>query len=203
MMQITKLACGVVLVATIVQVSGQEQTSGIVSAQKLNIALTGYVQGSQTESSSMAKKVKITTKDIVASLGGQKSTRLILLVPMDWQGDTMVVLRNVVNHQNQDTDVSSAFSNQTLAAVESSKANTKGDVKGTEYSIAQYSYAEASATFDVQGFTTTKIGSKGGFKSTVNGPGSVGEDAAVLSGKISSAGGREETFVFDVQPTLE
>ncbi len=191
----TKLACGVALALACFQASAQEEETGTVRAQKLNIALTGYTQADMTENGSTVDKVKITSKDIIASLGGGGKTQLILLTPTDFEGDTMVVLRTRSGSSNVDTDVSAAFGGTTVAAVQATKVRNNVE-RGTEYAIDTYSCATDDGTFDVQGFTTAKIGSNGGFKSTVNGTGAVGEEVSVLKGKISASGGKEESFTF-------
>ena len=90
----TKLACGVALALAVFQASAQEEETGTVRAQKLNIALTGYTQADMTENGSTVDKVKITSKDIVEALGGEPRAQLMLLTPVDFEGLTMAVLRN-------------------------------------------------------------------------------------------------------------
>jgi len=192
----TKLACGVALALAVFQASAQDTNeTGTVRAQKLNISLTGYVQADETENGSTVDKVKITSKDIIASLGGEKKTQLILLTPTDFEGDTMVVLRNRSGGSNVDTDVTGSFAGAPIAAVRSTKIRN-GEERGTEYAIDTFSCVTDDGTFEVQGFTTAKIGSKGGYKSTVNGTGTIGESVSVLKGKISASGGKEESFTF-------
>lgn len=191
----TKLACGVALACAVFQASAQEEETGTVRAQKLNIALTGYVQAEETESGSTVDKVKITSRDIVASLGGERKTQLMLLTPVDFEGDTMVVLRDRSGGSTVDTDVSGAFVGAPVAAVWATKVRN-GEERGTEYAIDMFSCVTDDGTFDVQGFTTAKIGSNGAYKSTVNGTGTIGESTSVLKGTISASGGKEESFTF-------
>jgi hypothetical protein len=196
------ILAGVLLAAAVVQTGAQESNITVtVSAQNLNIALTGWAQGGgDNNNNATATKVRITTKDITHALGGGSKSRLLLLVPVDFEGDTTVVLRDVVNKQNVDTDVTGAFSSETLAVVESSRSTGNGKTTGTQYSIDTFTYSAggdettpAPVTFNVQGFSTTKLPS-GAFNSNVNGLGTVNGADAVLSGKISTAAGKQETM---------
>lgn len=172
------------------------------SAQNLNVALTGYVQGEGTDTTMNVQRVRITSKDLVNMLEGSSRARLILLTPVDYEGDTAVVLREpgTRNEPGEQFDVTDIFFAETFAVVEKSTVRNER-VSGTQYSIDRFTFGgdfegAPEAWYDMQGYTTTSL-SNGAFNSTVNGVGWVGTDA-VLTGKISATGGKlETTFIPD------
>lgn len=197
-------AAGVLFAAVAAPVLAQDTNVTTVTqtynAQNLTVALTGYAQGGQ-DNNMTATKVRITNKDLMTALGGTSKSRVIVLTPVDFEGDTLLVLRNVVNRQNQDTDITGWFSSQTIARVENSR--TSGNkTTGNEYTIDKFTFGgtdenPSNISFDVQGFTTAGL-NNGPFNSTVNGTGTVNGAEAVLSGKISAAKGKTETRTVDV-----
>jgi hypothetical protein len=189
---------GMVLAATAASTIAQDITL-TSSAQNLNVALTGYVQGEGTDTIANVQRVRITTKDLVGMLEGSSRARLMLITPVDYEGDVAVVLREpgTRNQPGEEFDVTDVFYSETYAVVE--KSRVKNDrVTGTQYSIDRFTFGgdwegAPEAWYDLQGYTTSNL-SNGAFNSTVNGVGWVGSDA-VMTGKISATGGKLETFV--------
>lgn len=182
----------------VAQTSAQDTITLTDRTSNLNIALTGYVQTEESENSMNVERVRITSKDIVNFAEAGNRAKLMIVTPVDYDGDTRVVVRESVGGETQETDLSGFFGASTQWLVEQSQ--TRGDrTTGKQYSIDDFSFGgdETPVGFDVQGFTTANI-SNGSFSSNVNGTGYTPAGDAVLSGKISASGGKNETFTVEV-----
>lgn len=181
--------------------------------QTLNIALTGFVQGTPTRANATrATAVRIASRDVITSLQGALGSnfttraKLVALNPTDGTPGTVVV-RDTIGRTNIDTDVTSFFTltnfNTPITQV---TTNTRtGNRSGSSYAIESFQFIGpaftdtngvttnqfTSLTFSVQGFTTANV-SSGTFNSTVNGTGTVNGSNAVLRGTIGGAAGKNQ-----------
>ena len=184
-----------------------------VTAQNLNIALTGFTGSTN---GTTASSVKIGNKQVLEALGAPTNSKLLVLLPTGGDTNTPVtpifVVRNGGGGTNVDVDVSGFFSVTTEGVpVAKSKINGQGRVTGTEWSINTFTFGGAgedtnavptSVFFRVQGFTTTSL-SKGNFNSQVNGPGIVNGSDAVMKGNIKASGGKTETSIITIEVPVE
>jgi hypothetical protein len=167
------------------------QSAFVVS--QLNVSLSGF-SGDDTT----ATAVKITNKDIITALndsssgfGFSKSAKLLIEVPADGGSPSFVV-----RDGGTDTDVSDFFSINSNGFVSNGKQ---------QYEIFELSFENGQGTaFDVNGFTTSKIGTVNGkdtgklddqvtgLTSTVSGTGEVDGTSAVLKGTVKASGAKGE-----------
>jgi hypothetical protein len=182
MKRITNLAMIVLAMGLAVgEVYAQNQT-----VQTVTINLTGV---RQSTSSTGLSTVKISNKDILQALGGSgtnatfsSKAKLVAITPDG--GTTGIFVRDVVDHQNVDTDVSGNFSNATLQSLTTANG-------ATEISIQTFSFDSDTVGFNVQGYTTGNT-RKSSENSQVNGTGTVNGDAAVLKGFINLGPAKSE-----------
>jgi hypothetical protein len=164
------------LVLSAVQSNAQTQ-----DVQTVMINLTGVEQGS-----SGTTPVKITNKEILTALGGTGSNgvfttkaKLVAITPLDGSSPTGIFVRDIVNGQTVDTDVSANFNNSTIASVSS------GSGKGAkETSVQTFSFSSDTLSYDTQGYTTgntTNLSEN----SQVNGSASVDGNTAIVKGTIT------------------
>ena len=169
------------------------QTPTVVS--QLKISLSGFAGGE-----SAAAPVKITNKDIINALNSSDSAfgfsngaKLMVAVPAD--GGTPSFF---VRDGGTDTDVSDFFSTDSTSTIATSNGKT-------QYEIRDLSFANgAGESFDVNGFSTDKVGSVSGkdtgkldnqvisSTSTVSGTGTVDGTDTVLKGTIGTSGAKGE-----------
>jgi hypothetical protein len=199
MKEMMKLAVAIGVLAS-ATAQGLAQTTVTDSAQEINVSLNGYVQDG-TANALTATRVRVTTKDIAGLLGGTAKSRLVLLTPVDYDGEPFLVLREKSGRTIVDTDVTGALTSTTLALVENSRMRGNRDA-GTEYSIDTFNFAwgeESPTTLELQGFTTASK-TNGSFKSSVNGTGNVNGAPGVFTGTISAKGGKEEARTIEEPP---
>lgn len=171
MKQITKLAM-IGLVFGMAAAASQAQTQTV---QTVSFNLTGVKDNGGNGTSSG----RISNREILQALGGTNSfssrAKLVAITPDG--GSTGIFVRDVVDRQNVDTDVSGNFSNSTTLALNSSRGNQ-------QVSIQTFSFNSDTLSFNVQGYTTgnTKNNSE---TSSVNGTGTINGDSAVLKGTIT------------------
>lgn len=167
------------------------QSAFVVS--QLNISLSGF-----SGDSSSATAVKITNKDIINALndsssafGFSKSAKLLIEVPADGGSPAFVV-----RDGGTDTDVSGFFGTDSSGLVSNGKQ---------QYEVFFITFDNGAGTaFDVNGFSTAKIGSVNGkdtgklddqitgFTATVSGTGEVDSTSAVLKGTVKASGAKGE-----------
>lgn len=191
-----------VCTGAVAQALAQEVITYTDRASTLNIALSGYVQTSESDTSMDVAKIRITTKDILNFADAGKGARLLVVTPVDYDGNTRVVARRVVNKQNEEVELTGYFVAETYALVEQSTVRND-KVSGKQYSIDRFAMAGSEDdptpfSFDVQGFTTANL-SNGSFSSTVNGVAWTPAGDGVVNGKISASGGKEETWTAVVE----
>jgi hypothetical protein len=169
------------------------QTPVVVSQVK--IALSGFAGGD-----SGAAPVKITNKDVInalnasdAAFGFSNGAKLMVAVPADGGSPSFFV-----RDGGTDTDVSDFFSTDSSSLIAASNGKT-------QYEIRELSFANgAGESFDVNGFSTDKVGSVKGkdtgkldgqvisSTSTVSGTGTVDGTDTVLKGTIGTSGAKGE-----------
>jgi hypothetical protein len=167
------------------------QTAFVVSS--LNVALSGF-----SGDSSSATAVKIANKDVITALnnsssgfGFSKSAKLLIEVPADGGSPSFIV-----RDAGTDTDVSDFFSVNSTGLVSNGKQ---------QYEVFEFSFDNGQGTaFDVNGFTTSKIGIVNGkdtgklegqvtsLTATVSGTGDVDGTSAVFKGTVKATGAKGE-----------
>lgn len=194
------LAVTLGFMAVAAQLYAQDPTTTDFTTQDLNVALTGFAQGTGTGTAMTTKAVRITTKDIINAVGTTSTTgaRLIAATPVETGTGTMFFVQTGSAKTPTSTDVSGFFSGQTYLVVEKSKTSSNGKVTGTQYSIDQFVFGGTGdkgtpVSFNVQGFTTTTLPNKS-LVSNVNGVGVVNGDDAVLRGTIKYGPGKTQTI---------
>jgi hypothetical protein len=159
---------GVLLVAGAAQ--SRAQNTVLKVEQDLKIKLTGYYQMSPTENSSSffrhAGKLTIVNNDIINLLEGEvgiifsSDAKLLLIseippgattIPVD--PTPTVVVRDFINGNKFDTDVSQFFSAKVLTSIEETKIN-KNPLKatGSSYDVVEFNFNMDQASFKLQGF---------------------------------------------------
>ena len=199
MKKTTTLALTLGLLVAATRAYGQDPTPTDFTVQDLNVALTGFVQGTDDGTTRTVKAVRITTKDLINAVGTTGKAKLIVATPVDdpTAASTFFV-RTGTGDNTVNTDVSGFFSGQTYLIVEKSKTSSSGKVSGTPYSIDQFVFGGTGdqgtpVSFNVQGFSTSSLANSS-LVSNVNGVGNVNGDDAVLRGTIKFSGGKTETI---------
>lgn len=168
----------------------QAQTTTSVRLQNLNIALSGFSGGADSN----ASPVKVGSKDVITAILGTNAPKSKLQIAVNQDGSTSFFVTSTSGKTVNAIDVTSLFSFGTLLGPVS-----KGK---TSYSIDSFSFGSSSdtnvssapITFTVNGYTTSQ--SSGAFNSQVNGGGSdANGNTTVLKGNITaSAPGKTVTI---------
>lgn len=207
MKKTAKLVLTVGLLAVgMAEAHAQETVTNEFLVQNLNVALTGFAQGGEGDNLT-AERVRISTRDLISATGevNTRGAKLIVVTPTDDSGPSMFFVRTGSGRNTVDTDVSGLFTGQTLLLVESSRPNSAGVRRGTQYSIDQFQFGSAGTEeepgtpvfFNVQGFSTSSLANQN-LTSNVNGTGLVNGADAVLRGNIRISGRRIEMQVVEV-----
>jgi len=191
------------LAAGIAQSTAQITVLNVV--QELRFKLNAYYQLEDTENSTTvfrnAGKISISNRDIIDLIDGvllrsfSPDAKLMLFsrAPVDLR--PKVVIRDRVEGDIVDTDVTEYFSAEVLLSVEDGKIN-KDPLKanGTSYDLIAFELNLPPVAFRIQGFGKTKISTgKSG-----------GEPAAVVhTGKVNASGnGNYSTAPLTVSPVI-
>jgi len=171
--------------------------------QNITIALSGYVQGTNSDNGSNATQTasatQVTTKSMIQGLGTLLGTNFSAKAQLQFVLDTSGVLQAVVvNNGGQQTDVTAFFSVTDGSSVTKSKTNDSTGVGSqTEYVIREFALANPGGlNFDVQGFTVLTASTTAGtggttktliqFAATVSGSGTdTNGNTTVLKGTIA------------------
>lgn len=172
-------------------VQAQAQTNGTtLSMQTLNIALTGFAGGGDTNSTAVPEKID--TKKVISSLLGSNSPKSKLQFTIDNGSGSPAFFVTTGSGKNISAiDVTPFFNFATLVGPIS-----KGK---TSYTIDSFSFggsdtngaALTTVSFTVQGLTTSQ--SSGQFNSQVNGFGTDNGATAVLKGSITATPAKNTT----------
>jgi hypothetical protein len=169
-----KLAAKLAMIGIVLGLAMGESYAQTQNVQNVNINLNGVMDGGGK------KGAKISNKEILTALvtNGTFSAKakLVAITPIGG-GTTAIVVRDVVNKQNVDTDVSGNFSNTTTQVI-------TGPGSNSETSIQTFTFTSDTLQFAIQGYTTgnTKNLSE---NSSVNGVATIGGAAAAVRGNIN------------------
>jgi hypothetical protein len=172
---------------------GATQVGAQTLVQNLTIALSGYIQGTNSDNGTNTTQTltaaQVTTKTVIQALGAALGTTFSAKAQLQAVLDTSGLLQSVVvTNGGQQTDVTTFFTVTDGNSVSKSKTNdSTGAGSQTEYVVREISFANPGGlSFDVQGFSviaaSTTAGSGGTTKTLI-------QFAATVAGSGTDANG--------------